>query len=84
MKASRFFGRDERQIENEMLETPALQLVHLGIMGALTSSKPARLSRLVVFEERPVLELAEGFAKLFLGVHDDGAIPGDGLFQRLA
>ena len=30
------------------------------------------------------MELAEGLLELVLGVHDDGAVPGDGLLEGLA
>src|SRR5439155_14075969 len=37
-----------------------------------------------ILDERASLELFEGDTKLFLGVHHDGTVPGDGLADRLA
>src|SRR5712691_7692748 len=34
-------------------------------------------------QERPLLELLERLPELLLCVHDDGAVPCDGLFERL-
>src|SRR5713101_6478990 len=36
------------------------------------------------FQEGAFLQFGEGLAELLLGVHDDGAVPGDGLFEGLA
>src|SRR6266705_337905 len=37
-----------------------------------------------ILDERSSLELCEGDPKLFLGIHHDGTVPGDGLADRLA
>jgi hypothetical protein len=37
------------------------------------------LSGLPVFQERPVAVLVEGDLQFFAGIHDDGALPRDGL-----
>ena len=39
---------------------------------------------LLVLDERPFLELLKGNAELFLGIHDNGAVPGDRLADRLS
>jgi hypothetical protein len=37
-----------------------------------------------ILDERSSLELFEGDSKLFLGVHHDGTVPGDGLADRFS
>jgi hypothetical protein len=37
-----------------------------------------------ILDERALLDLLEGDSKLFLGVHYDGTVPGDGLADRLS
>src|SRR5439155_17587240 len=37
-----------------------------------------------ILDERASIELFEGDTQLFLGVHHDGTVPGDGLADRLA
>ncbi len=37
-----------------------------------------------MLDERAVIQFGYGLAKLLLGVHHDGAIPSDGLLDRLA
>ena len=57
-----------------------------GIGGAprrgLSTPKTQHLAP--TFEERPILQLAIGCLDLFLSVHNDGAMPGHRLLQRLA
>ena len=51
---------------------------HITSLGCEESASRARL------QKRPLLELFECRAQLFLRVHHDRAVPGHGLFERLA
>jgi len=42
-----------------------------------------RMRRLLFLQEGAILELSEGLLELFPGIHDDRAMPGNGLFERL-
>ena len=42
------------------------------------------MKRVLLFQERAFLQLQVRFLELLLRVHDDGAVPGHGLFQRFS
>ena len=52
--------------------------------GPLLFRNSPFLSRSTVLDEVAGLQFAHGLAELGLGVHDDGAVPGDRFFERLA
>ncbi len=45
---------------------------------------PVPHASVFVVQERPAFQLFEGLTQLLLRVHDDGAVPGHGLLERLA
>src|SRR5215813_4416549 len=54
------------------------------VAGRSIESMARLLIAPAIFDERASLELFEGDTQLFLGVHHDGTVPGDGLADWLA
>ena len=54
------------------------------VRTTLLQKTEVALPRLLIFQERSLLEFAKRLAQLFLRVHHDGAIPCHGLLKRLS